>query len=78
MRSSVMASVGCAALALAGCSSGLENIHTGSFFVQPGKYQFLKCPDLAQRSLAGSNRARETVSRRLATSLASSVPGTSS
>jgi hypothetical protein len=61
MRSSVMASVGCAALALAGCSSGLENIHTGSFFVQPGKYQFLKCPDLAQRSLAGSNREKELV-----------------
>jgi hypothetical protein len=60
MRSSVMASVGCAALALAGCSSGFD-IHTGNFFVQPGKYQFLKCPDLAQRSVAGSNREKELV-----------------
>ena len=61
MRGSVMASVGCAALALAGCSSGFESVHTGSFFVQPGKYQFLKCPDLAQRSVAGSNREKELV-----------------
>jgi len=29
--------------------------------VQPGKYQFLKCPDLAQRSVAGSNREKELV-----------------
>src|SRR3954453_13648256 len=61
MRSSVMASMGCAALALAGCSSGFDSIHTGHFFVQPGKYQFLKCPDLAQRSVAGSNREKELV-----------------
>ena len=61
MRSSVMASMGCAALALAGCSSGFDSIHTGNFFVQPGKYQFLKCPDLAQRSVAGSNREKELV-----------------
>src|ERR1700720_576639 len=62
MRGSVMASVGCAALALAGCSMGLDRVHTGGFFVQPGKYQFLKCPDLAQRSVAGSNREKELVS----------------
>jgi hypothetical protein len=61
MRKSVMAGVGGAALALAGCSS-IENVHTGSFFVQPGKYQFIKCPDLANRSMAASNREKELVS----------------
>jgi hypothetical protein len=61
MRSSAMAGVGCAGLALAGCAGGLDSIHTGNFFVQPGKYQFLKCPDLAQRSVAGSNREKELV-----------------
>ncbi len=61
MHGSVIATVGCAALALAGCSTGLDSVHTGSFFVQPGKYQFLKCPDLAQRSVAGSNREKELV-----------------
>jgi hypothetical protein len=61
MRGSVMAGVGCAALALAGCAGGLDSVHTGNFFVQPGKYQFLKCPDLANRSVAGSNREKELV-----------------
>jgi hypothetical protein len=62
MRGLVMASVGCGALALAGCSMGFSGDHTGGFFVQPGKYQFLKCPDLAQRSVAASNREKELVS----------------
>src|SRR5258708_14483619 len=61
MCGSVMAGVGCAALALAGCAGALDSVHTGNFFVQPGKYQFLKCPDLAQRSVAGSNREKELV-----------------
>jgi len=51
----------CAALVLAGCAGGLDSVHTGNFFVQPGNNQFLKCPDLAQRSVAGSNREKELV-----------------
>jgi hypothetical protein len=62
MRSLVMASVAGAVLALAGCTSALENVHTGSFFVQPGKYQFLKCPDLAKRSVDSSTREKQLVS----------------
>ena len=62
MRGSVMASVGCGALALAGCSMGFSGTHSCGFFVQPGKYQFLKCPDLAQRSVGASNREKELVS----------------
>jgi hypothetical protein len=41
---------------------GFSGDHNGGFFVQPGKYQFLKCPDLAQRSVAASNREKELVS----------------
>ena len=52
--------VACAGLALAGCSSTSE--HTSSLWAQPGKYDFLKCPDLAQRSVAASNREKELVS----------------
>jgi hypothetical protein len=62
MRGSVMASVGCAAFALTGCSMGFDRIHSGGFFVQPGKYQFLKCPDLAQRSMGGSIREKDLMS----------------
>jgi hypothetical protein len=58
MRSSIIAGLGCATLTLAGCSS----VHTGSFWVQPGKYDFLKCPDLAQRSMSDSAREKELVS----------------
>ncbi|HEY2134337.1 MAG TPA: hypothetical protein VGH49_00520 [Xanthobacteraceae bacterium] len=61
MRGWVVIGMGCTALALAGCGS-IENVHTGSFFVEPGKYQFLKCPELAQRSLTGSQREKELVS----------------
>ena len=61
MRRLVAAGMAGAALALAGCSQGLDSIHAGNFFVQPGKYQFLKCPDLAQRSVVASNREKELV-----------------
>src|SRR6267154_3944861 len=61
MRPSVMAGVGGAVLALAGCTA-IETVHTGSLFAQPGKYQFLKCPDLAQRSVDSSSREKQLVS----------------
>lgn len=51
--------LGCAALALGACTTG---VYTGSFWVQPGKYDFLKCPDLARITLADSAREKELVS----------------
>ncbi len=58
----IMTSAGCAALALAGCAGGLQGIYSTDFWVEPGKYQFLKCPDLAERSVSESNREKELVS----------------
>jgi hypothetical protein len=60
MQSQVTSGLVCAALALAGCSS-LQNFDTGSFYVQPGKYQFLKCPDLAKQSAAAAAREKDLV-----------------
>jgi hypothetical protein len=52
--------MGCAALALGGCA--VDRIYTGGFWVEPGKYDFLKCPDLAKQSVTLSTREREIVS----------------
>jgi hypothetical protein len=60
MRKFVLAGVGCAALALGACTTG--GINTGSFWVEPGKYQFLKCPDLASRWISDSSREKELLS----------------
>jgi len=63
MRTSVLAVVGCAALALGACTSpSVEKVYSTDFWVQPGKYDFLKCPDLAKRSIADSAREKELVS----------------
>ena len=65
MRKSVVAVVACAALALGACSStstSLDKVYSTDFWVQPGKYDFLKCPDLAKRSIADSAREKELVS----------------
>lgn len=58
-KSMVFVGLGCAALALGACTTG---VYTGSFWVQPGKYDFLKCPDLARITLADSAREKELVS----------------
>src|SRR6185437_6589787 len=34
---------------LGGCAGGVESVSGGSLWVQPGKYDFIKCPDIAQR-----------------------------
>jgi hypothetical protein len=60
MRKFVLAGMGCAALALGACSTG--QIYTGDFWVQPGKYDFLKCPDLAGRWIADSNQEKQLLS----------------
>ena len=64
MRKFVLAGVGCAALALGACStsSGFDKVHMGSFWAQPGKYDFLKCPDLATRWVSDSVREKEILS----------------
>lgn len=57
-----MLAAGCAGFALAGCAGGVDSVSSTSFWVQPGKYDFLKCPDLAKQSMAESTREKELVS----------------
>ena len=59
MRKFVMVGVGCAALALGACSTGRTS--TGSLWAQPGKYDFLKCPDLVRLTAASTAREKELV-----------------
>jgi hypothetical protein len=56
----VFVGVGLAVMALGACST--DKVHTGGFWVQPGKYDFLKCPDLARLTLNGSVREKELMS----------------
>ncbi len=62
LRGALAAALVCVCAALAGCAGGLDSVYTGSFWVEPGKYEFLKCPDLAQRSLADSTREAQLTS----------------
>ncbi len=48
------------AAALAGCTV-IDNFDTGNFYIQPGKFQFLKCPELARRYVSASSREKEIV-----------------
>jgi hypothetical protein len=43
--------------ALCGCAANVEVADT--LFVQPGKYNFLRCQDIAQRSSGAAARERE-------------------
>src|SRR5262249_50299050 len=55
----------CAGLILvstvAACSTTLED--AGNLYLAPGKFDFLKCPDLAKRSMQASAREKELTSR---------------
>ncbi len=62
MRKFSLVGVGCAALALGACSTGFDKVYSTGFWVEPGKYQFLKCPDLAKRSMDDSTREKELMS----------------
>ena len=62
MRKLVLVSVGSAALAFGGCSTSLDNVYTTNFWVQPGKYDFLKCPDLAKRWMDDSTQEKQLLS----------------
>jgi hypothetical protein len=44
---------------LAGCASALDQ---QSVFVQPGKFRFLRCKDLAQRAIGVAAREKELTS----------------
>jgi hypothetical protein len=46
--------------ALAACSSTLETL--GDPMIAPGKFDFLKCPDIARRSVLASQHEKEVVS----------------
>jgi hypothetical protein len=48
------------ASAVAACSMTFED--AGSLYVTPGKFDFLKCPDLAKRSMEASAREKELTS----------------
>lgn len=37
-------------------------MYSSGFWVQPGKYDFLKCPQIAQQSVAKSAREKELLS----------------
>jgi hypothetical protein len=64
MRNLVLAGMGCAALALGACSgsTGFDKVYTADLWVQPGKYDFLKCPDLASRWISDSNQEKQLLS----------------
>jgi hypothetical protein len=70
MRKFVLAGVGCAALALGACSTSgstssgfdVDRVYTSGFWIQPGKYEFLKCPDIASRWISDSNQEKQLLS----------------
>jgi hypothetical protein len=50
---------------VAACSPTVENVGSldlGSVYVAPGRYDLLKCPDLAKRAMTASAREKELVS----------------
>ena len=49
--------------ALGGCTGGFQSTYNSGFWVQPGKYEFLKCPDLARRSVDLSDAEKKLVSQ---------------
>jgi hypothetical protein len=54
----------CGVVLLAGafsaCTTAFEDM--GGIYVSPGKFDLLKCPDIAQRSIAASKREKELTS----------------
>ncbi len=60
MHGALTAAILCATLG--GCAGGIQSVYTGNFWVQPGKYDFIKCPDIAQRSVALSVQEKTLMS----------------
>jgi len=48
------------AVMVSACSTTFEQV--GSLYVAPGKFTLLRCPDLAAKSIAASNREKELIS----------------
>jgi hypothetical protein len=48
--------------ALGGCAGGMQSVYTSDFWVQPGKYEFLKCRDLASQSVSLSQNEQKLTS----------------
>ena len=49
--------------ALGGCAGGMQSVYTTDIWVEPGKYEFLKCPDLARRSVDLSEAEKKLMSQ---------------
>ena len=50
---------------LGGCAGGFESVYSTGLWVEPGKYDFLKCPDIVQR-LANTTAAEKVLVDRMA------------
>jgi hypothetical protein len=61
MRGTLAAAILCATLG--GCAGGIDSMYSSGFWVQPGKYDFIKCPDIAQRSIALSVQEKTLMSQ---------------
>jgi hypothetical protein len=48
--------------ALGGCAGGMQGVYSTDFWVEPGKYEFLKCRDLAGQSVALSQNEQKLMS----------------
>lgn len=61
--------------ALGGCAGGMQSVYTTDFWVEPGKYEFLKCPDLASQSvnLSGNEKRLMSLMERANQDVAGSV-----
>jgi hypothetical protein len=45
-----------------GGTGGLQNVYSTDFWVEPGKFEFLKCPDLARQSISLSDNEKRLMS----------------
>jgi len=43
---------------LGGCTGGVQSIYSSGLWVQPGKYDYIKCPDIAKRLEAAMAQQR--------------------
>jgi hypothetical protein len=59
LRGVLAAALLCATLG--GCAGGIESVYSSGFWAQPGKYDFIKCPEIARR-MAGDSAAESNLS----------------
>src|SRR5262249_37150945 len=46
---------------LGGCAGGIESMYSSGFWAQPGKYDFIKCPEIARRIEGASGTEKNLV-----------------